>query len=189
MVNKHKSSRKVIMKLQCTIASTIVAGLMLSTSLPLLGAESRGQLSESDYKFVSNAARGGMAEAQLGQLAKEKGASASVRDFGQRMVTDHSKANDELKSLVVNKGAALPTEMSRKENSEMERFQKLTGKDFDKEYAEHMVKDHKKDVKEFEEAAKDCKDPDLKAFAQKTLPTLQQHLSMAESMEATVKKE
>src|SRR5947207_1776838 len=124
MVNKHKPSRKVIMKSQYSIASTIVAGMVLSSTLPLFGAESRGQLSESDYKFVSNAARGGMAEVQLGQLAKEKGANAAVRDFGERMVTDHTKANDELKSLVANKGAALPTEMSRKENSEIERFQK-----------------------------------------------------------------
>ena len=103
------------------------------------------------------------------------------------MVADHSKAGDELKQIVTTKGAMVPTELSRRENSEIERFEKLSGRDFDKEYAEHMVKDHKKDAKEFEAAVKDLSDPDLKSFAQKTLTTIQEHLRMAQNIEASVK--
>ena len=180
------------MKTKRIVWQTAVAALVL-TSAPLIAAdfgsnkETRGQLSAKDYRFVADAARGSKQEAKLGELAKQKGASQSVRDFGQRMVADHSKAADELKQIVTTKGAMVPTELSRRENSEIERFEKLSGRDFDKEYAEHMVKDHKKDAKEFEAAAKDLSDPDLKSFAQKTLTTIQEHLRMAENMEASVK--
>src|SRR5439155_20383157 len=125
---------------------------------------------------------GGMAEIQMGELAKQKGASKAVRDFGERMVTDHGKANDELKQLVSQKGAAAPSQLSHGENYEMEHLQKATGADFDKKYASYMVRDHKKDAKEFENAAKDLTDADLRAFASKTLPTIQDHLRMAEDM-------
>ena len=103
------------------------------------------------------------------------------------MVADHSKAANELKQIVTTKGAMVPTELSRRENSEIERFEKLSGRDFDKEYAEHMVKDHKKDLKEFQEAAKDLTDPDLKSFAQKTATVVEDHLRMAKEMQAAVK--
>ncbi|HWH69620.1 MAG TPA: DUF4142 domain-containing protein [Candidatus Sulfotelmatobacter sp.] len=150
--------------------------------------EQRGQLSEKDYKFVMDAARGSMSEVQLGELAQQKGTSQAVRNFGERMITDHTKASNELKQIVAQKGASLPTHMSHKENSAMEHLQKETGAKFDKAYAEHMVKDHKHDVKEFRDAAKDLNDPDLKAFAQKTLPILEEHQRMADEMERLVKK-
>src|SRR5258708_26928493 len=106
-----------IMKIQRIIRHTAVAALVLATSVPAIAAErnskeNRGQLSARDYRFVTEAARGGMDEVRLGELAKTKGTSQAVRDFGQRMVADHSKANDELKQIVANKGAALPAEMS-----------------------------------------------------------------------------
>src|SRR5215831_710966 len=149
---------------------------LLTTALATVSAvgadvdskQNRGQFSESDYRFVINAARGGMTEVRLGEIAKQKGSNQTVRDFGQRMVADHSKANDELKQIVSKKGAVVPAELSHHENSEIDKFDKLTGRDFDKEYAEYMVKDHKKDLKEFQDAAKDCSDADLRAFAQKT---------------------
>src|SRR5205085_5702830 len=105
--------------------------------------------------------------------------SQAVRDFAQRMITDHSKANDELKQIIANKGAVLPTETSHKENSEVDKLEKLSGREFDKEYMALMVKDHKKDVKEFDDAAKDVTDPELKAFAQKTLSVIRDHLRTA----------
>src|SRR5437879_11815020 len=89
--------------------------------------QNRGQLTEKDYRFVINAARGGMTETRLGEIAKQKAGSQQVRDFGQRMVTDHSKANDELKQIIANKGAVLPAELSHHENSEIDKFDKLTG--------------------------------------------------------------
>ena len=180
------------MKTKRIVWQTAVAALVL-TGAPLIAAdfgsnkENRGQLSAKDYRFVADAARGSMHEAKLGELAKQKGTSQTVRDFGQRMVADHSKAADELKQIVTTKGAMAPTELSRRENSEIERFEKLSGRDFDKEYAEHMVKDHKKDLKEFQEAAKDLTDPDLKSFAQKTATVVEDHLRMAKEMQAAVK--
>src|ERR1051326_144199 len=96
------------------------------------GTENRGQLSAKDYHFVREAAQGGMEEVQMGQLAQQKGSSQAVKDFGQRMVTDHNKANDELKQLVSQKGATLPATLTRRENSTLEDLQKLSGKDFDK---------------------------------------------------------
>jgi putative membrane protein len=170
------------------LTSILVAGLLMPVAATLMGAEQRGQLSEKDFKFVRDAARGGAMEVQLGQLAAQKAENQAVKDFGQRMVTDHGKANSELRRIAESKGAMLPAEMTHHENSNMEKFEKLSGREFDKEYAEHMVKDHKKDVKEFQDASKDLTDPDLKAFAEKTLPTLQDHLRSAQDVEASVKK-
>jgi len=147
----------------------------------------RGQFSEKDWKFITEAARGGMAEVELGQLAKTKASNQAIRDFGDRMATDHKKANDELKQVASTKGAVVPMEISRHDNSMTEKLEKLSGRDFDKEYIAAMVKDHKKDAKEFEDAVKDVTDPDLKAFAQKTLNVIQDHLRMARETEASVK--
>jgi putative membrane protein len=149
----------------------------------------RGQLSSKDYKFLTDAARGGLEEVQLGQLARDRGASQGVRDFGEHMVKDHSKANDELKQIAMQKGATQPMRLSHSEQSKLDHLQNLNGVDFDKTYTKDMVKDHKKDVKEFQKAAKGLDDPDLRAFAQKTLPILEQHLQMAESLEPSVKAE
>jgi putative membrane protein len=88
---------------------------------------------------------------------------------------------------VQKKGALLPTTVSHHETSTVEHLQKLSGADFDKAYVSDMLRDHKKDVKEFEKASQDLSDPDLKAFAAKTLPTLQEHLSMVQNLEAQVK--
>ena len=154
-------------------------------SLP--AAANKGQLTDKDYKFVQEAARGGQMEVELGELARQRGASQTVRDFGDRMVKDHSKAGDELKQIIARKGASIPTSMSHQERSTMDSLQKATGKDFDKAYAKDMLKDHKEDVKKFQAAAKELNDPDLRAFAQKTLPTLEQHLQLAEQMEKAVK--
>jgi putative membrane protein len=184
------------MKLQSMMTITMAgAALLLSASLGLAQYNrtdtqgQRGQLAEKDYRFLEKAARGGMEEVQLGELAKQKGVNEAVRSFGDRMVTDHGKANDELKKLAAQKGATWPTVMSHGGQSAIDKLQKATGTDFDKTYAKDMAKDHRTDVKEFQNAAKDLTDPDLRAWAQKTLPVLEQHLGMAENMETTVKNE
>jgi putative membrane protein len=174
-----------------------VAGLVLATAVPSLLAQisdtsttaQRGVLSPRDYRFFDKAAQGGIEEVQLGELAKEKGVSQSVRDFGNRMIADHGKANKELTQLGTQKGAAMPTQLAHHERSTLEDLQKTSGADFDKDYAKAMVKDHRKDVKEFESAIKDVKDPEVRAWAQKTLPILQEHLRMAEQMQESVKNE
>jgi putative membrane protein len=141
----------------------------------------------ADSDFMMKAAQGGLAEVDMGNMASSKATNADVKKFGDRMVTDHSKANDELKQLASTKGVTLPTTVSDEEKKDMDAMTAKEGKDFDKAYIDDMVKDHEKDVAEFEKASKEAKDADLKAWAAKTLPTLQKHLQMAKDAQKKVK--
>ena len=170
-----------------------VAALMGSVTLQAAdenapARDQHGQLTRKDYKFAREAAQGGLLEVKLGELAKQKASNPSVQQFAQKMISDHQKANEQLQKIATQKGATIPTELTRREEAQLEHLQKLTGADFDKAYADRMVKDHKKDVKEFQEAAKNAEDADLKNFAATTLPTLQEHEKMAEQMESSVKQ-
>jgi putative membrane protein len=130
-------------------------------------------------KFAGIAAQGGMTEVELGRLALRRAADSSVKEFGQRMVTDHTAANAEFKSIAARKNTEIPTEVSSDQKSMIEQLSKLSGAEFDKKYMSDMVKDHEEDVKEFQTQSNDGTDPDIKAFAAKTLPILQGHLQMA----------
>jgi putative membrane protein len=134
----------------------------------------------SDQMFVTKAAKGGLAEVQLGQLAADKASSDQVKQFGQRMVSDHSKANDELKSLAQKKNITLPTDLDPQDKATHDRLSKLSGAAFDRAYMQHMLADHRKDVNEFKRESTAGKDPDVKAWAEKTLPTLEEHLKLAQ---------
>jgi len=149
--------------------------------------QGKGGLAAADRKFVMEAARGGLAEVELGKLAAEKGSADAVKQFGKRMADDHAKAAAELKDFADKKGMTLPTDLDPKHKQLRDRLAKLTGADFDRAYANEMVKDHKKDVADFKREAKGAKDPDLKAWAGKTLPTLEDHLKAAQDMQAQVK--
>ena len=153
------------------------------------GTAPASNLSRGDRKFIEDAAAGGVAEVELGKLAEQNGASDQVKQFGKRMVEDHQKANDQLKKIADSKGLKLPADMSASERREYDKLQKKTGADFDREYMKEMVSEHKKDVKDFESAAKKADDPDVKNFASTTLPTLHQHLDMAQQTEAATKNE
>ncbi len=133
------------------------------------------------------AAQGGLAEVQLGQLAAQKASNPDVKAFGQKMVDDHTKANDQLKDIASKNSIAVPTELSAKDKAEHERLSKLSGDAFDKAYMSHMVADHKKDVAEFKKEANSGKDDAVKNFAQQTLPTLQEHLKMAQETNGKLK--
>lgn len=135
-----------------------------------------------DHAFIMKAAEGGLAEVQLGQLAQQNAQSQDVKDFGQRMVTDHTKANDDLKQVAQQEGITVPTELKGHEKAEYDRLSKLHGDAFDKAYSKLMVTDHKKDVAEFQREANSGSDPQVKSFASQTLPTLQEHLQMAEKL-------
>jgi putative membrane protein len=130
-------------------------------------------------KFAATAAQGGMTEVELGRLALQRAGDPSVRAFGQKMVTDHTAANAELKGVAARKNLTLPGEMSSDQKSMVEKLSKLNGAEFDKEYMSDMVKDHETDVKDFQTQANDGTDPEIKSFASKTLPILQGHLQMA----------
>jgi putative membrane protein len=144
-------------------------------------------LTTTDQKFVRDAAEGGLAEVELGRLAVEKGSSESVKKFGQRMVDDHSKANDELKQIASAKGVDLPTNLSAKDKMLKEHLSKLSGPNFDKAYMEDMVRDHKKDVADFARESSAGGDTQVKQFATKTLPTLKEHLKKAEDIAPSAK--
>ena len=118
---------------------------------------------------------------QLGKLAQDHASSQAVKDFGQHMVDDHSKANDELKSLAQQKNVTLPADLDAKDKATIDRLSKLNGAAFDRAYMRDMVADHKKDIAEFQKESNSGLDADVKAWASKTLPTLQQHLQLAES--------
>jgi putative membrane protein len=141
-----------------------------------------GKMSMSDKKFAKEAAQGGVAEVELGQLAAQKASSDDVKKFGQRMVDDHSKANDKLKQLASSKGINLPTDPDASQKATKNRLSKLSGEQFDKAYMREMLKDHKKDVAAFESESNKGQDPDLKSFATETLPTLRDHLKDAQSI-------
>jgi len=137
---------------------------------------------ERDKKFLADAAEGGLAEVEFGKLATEKAGSDEVRQFGQRMVDDHSKANDQLKQVAGQVGVPIPNGLSAKDEAEKEHLSQLSGAQFDAAYMKSMVKDHKKDVSEFQHEANSGHDDNIKNFASSTLPTLQEHLKMAEQI-------
>lgn len=139
-------------------------------------------MSSQDHKFVMEAAMGGMMEVELGRVAAQRGATDAVKQFGQRMVDDHSKANEELMSLASSKGMTLPTALDDKHQKDVTKLSGMSGAEFDRAYAKMMLKDHEKDVKAFERQSTRGGDPDIRAFAAKTLPTLQEHLQMARAL-------
>jgi len=153
---------------------------------PTPGSEGHSAIAAADRTFVMNAARGGMAEVEMGRVAASKATDADVKQFGQRMVDDHSKANDELKALAASKNVTLPAEPTAKQKADKARLDKLSGAAFDRAYMADMVMDHNKDVAEFQHAAATAADPDLKAWAAKTLPTLQDHQKSAKTINAKV---
>ena len=128
-------------------------------------------------------------EVSLGKVAADKSVNPAVRQFGQRMVTDHGKAGEDLAKIASSKGASLPSEPAAVQQKETERLAKLSGPEFDKAYMALMVRDHKADVKEFKRASEKVEDPELKAFAATTLTLVQDHLKMAEELSASLKHE
>ena len=156
----------------------------LTTAESTAGAQatkgtSTGQLSSADRKFMMNAAKGGMMEVHMGQMAEKQGQSAEVKKIGARMVADHTKVNNELMSLAQAKGVKLDTR---------HKMDKMDSANFDQMYLDQMVKDHEKDIAEFQTQAKSGTDPELKSFAAKNLPTLKKHLEMVKAAQGKMPK-
>lgn len=142
-------------------------------------------MSSRERNFMRDAAMGGIMEVELGRMATEKGASDAVKQFGQRMVADHTRVNAELTQLASSKGMSLPMELGAKHRADVTNLSNLSGAEFDKAYAKLMVNSHKKKVSAFEKQSKDGADAELKAFAAKTLPGVQEHLQMARALTGT----
>jgi putative membrane protein len=154
---------------------------------PAEGTETE-ETRDDQSEFMTKAASGGMMEVELGKLAQQNASSQQVKDFGTMMVTDHTKANDELKALAGKKSIVLPDSMSQEH---MDHVKELRGKkaaDFDKSYMDLMVEDHEEDVELFDEAAQNQQDPDVKAFASKTVTVLRKHQEQAKKTKDAVDK-
>jgi putative membrane protein len=167
---------------------TLVACLAAfnSFSSPANAAD-KSTVSAADKAFVLKAAQGGMTEVQLGQLAADKGTSQDVKDFGSKMVADHGKANDELKSIASSKGIAIPDKLDPKHQAMVDKMSKLSAAEFDKSYVAEMVKGHKETDALFTKEAKSGQDADIKAFAAKTDETVKMHLTMIEDIQSKLK--
>lgn len=165
--------------------------MRLSTSISALAlaAMTASAYAASDNGFVEKAARGGLAEVQLGQLAQEKATNPDVKAMAQHIVQGHQKANQELQQMAQSKGITVPTDVGRKYEKSHEKLAKLSGAEFDKEYVKVMVKDHKDDIKDFQKQAKRGDDPELKSWAAQTVPVLQEHLKMAEALQDQLKRQ
>jgi len=148
-------------------------------------SSSSSYLGDTDQTFLKEAAQGGQAEVQMGRLAAQKGQSQSVRQLGQKLVQDHSKANQELKLLAAQKSVTLPTDIGTENQSALSHLKNLEGTEFDQAFIKHAVEDHQKDIQKFQTVSQQSADADVKAFAQKQLPVLQQHLKMAQDAQAT----
>jgi putative membrane protein len=177
-VNANRSNSSTLGNAANTVGNTV------SSAANSISNAASSVTGGSDTSFVDDAATGGMAEVELGKLASTKATNAEVKKFGQMMVTDHTAANNELKALATKKGWKLPTEIDSSHKSTADDLKGRNGADFDKEYVEEMVDDHETDVKAFEDKANNAADPDLKAFAQKTLPVLRKHLDAIKAIQA-----
>ncbi len=141
------------------------------------------QLSKTDRDFITQAAKGGMTEVELGKLAESKGTSQQVKEMGRKLVDDHTKANDQLMSLAQSKGFTLQAGLDKSDRKELDKLSRE--KDFDKAFVKQVKKDHEKDLSLFKKEAKDGKDPDLKNFASQMVPALQDYLNMTKEMSNT----
>ena len=159
--------------------TAVVSG---AAALALVAGQAIAQMSPADRTFATKAASGGEAEVSLGQLAAKNGASPQVRQFGQQMVTDHTKANQELQAIAKQQNVTLPTKPDAASMATEQRLQATTGGAFDAAYGRDMVEDHQKDIAEFQKEATSGEDPALKAFAEKYLPVLQHHLQLAQTL-------
>lgn len=153
--------------------------------MPAQSDASKGSKKMDDQQFVKAAASGGMMEVEVGKLAQQKGSSDAVKQLGERLVQDHTKANDQLKEVATKAGITVPSALDPKDQSKVEKLSSLSGNGFDKAFAKGAVKDHEHDIKMFKAEAKNGTNPDLKSFASQTLPVLQQHLSMAKNLTQT----
>jgi putative membrane protein len=139
-----------------------------------------------DSEFLTKAASGGMLEVELGKLVSQKATTAEAKQFAQQMVTDHTKANEELKALAAKKNITIPAALGNDHQEVYNDVADEKGVDLDKKYLKEMEEDHKEDVEEFTEASQKASDPDIKAFTTKTLPVLKMHYGMVQKMRPAV---
>ena len=150
-------------------------------------ANATGSTTAAPSGFMSDAAKGGIAEVEMSKLAMSKAQNAEIRKFASTMLNDHINANDQLNALAMKRNVTLPGEVSAEHKKTIDELSKLSGAEFDKKYADAMIKDHEKDVSLFRTQSKSETDAEAKAFAAKTLPTLESHLKMIKDIRGKLK--
>jgi putative membrane protein len=162
--------------------AALLASGMAVASVPAT-AQTATTASRQDQTFLTKAIEGNLAEIAMGKLAQEKAQSQELKDYGAMLVKDHTDANTKALDLAKQMNVTAPTQPSKKHLQEHERLSKLSGAQFDRAFAQHMVMDHKEDIAEFTKQSKmKAGDPTV-TFASETLPVLQKHLQTAESLE------
>jgi putative membrane protein len=185
------------MALKHVLAGVAAIGLMAQPALaqqqdttgqqqPPAQAGEQQQLAQEDMEFARKAAEGGLKEVRLGELAQQQAESEEVQQFGQRMVEDHGQANEQLKQIAEQKGIELPRELPDDAQQLHDELQQKSGAEFDQAYMDEMVSDHEEDVEAFEDYVESAQDPDLRNFAEQTLPTLREHLELARQTQEQV---
>ena len=168
----------------------IAIASLMGMSASVLAAEKKGaessppKFSSADETFMMSAAQAGMVEVKLGELAAKKATQENIKQFGAAMVTDHSKANNELQAIAAKNGVTLPSKLDALHKSKVDKFGRLSGEQFDKAYVAEMIKDHEKVAAEFEKASKTSQNLELKSFAATTLPVIKTHLKHIKNIAA-----
>lgn len=170
-----------------TNANPMNTGAVFNSTNTNMMNSTGAKLSNLDEEFIKKSAQGAITEVTLGNMVKAKGEGADAKGFADMMISDHTKEGDEIKTLAAAKGVTLPTEPTAEQKGIIEKLSKLSGKELDKEYIKGMVTDHEKDVAEFKKQSAEAKDADVKAFAVKTLPTLEHHLTTVKDINAKMK--
>lgn len=162
-------------------------GLMMLAGLAIPCFSEAADLAKSDQKYMTESAQGLMSELKLGTMAEQRASDEGVRKFGKQMVADHGKDLEALRQLAQQKQVKLPDTMNDDQRKEAARLEKLSGKDFDREYVKYEVKDHKDDIKEQKDLLKKTHDPELKQFAGKELDTVTGHKKTVDALQARLK--
>lgn len=162
------------------LAASVLA-VSIAFALPAMAVEET-----ADQKFAADAAKDSMAEIQLGKLALNKSDNAQIREFANRMIQDHTKANTQLESIAKSGNVVLPSEPGKKLADPMDKLSGLSGKEFDRSYVRDMVRDHEEAVRMFQHYERGSTNAELRQFAQQTLPVLQEHLALAKKIESSI---
>ena len=170
------------MKRSMLCVALVALGVYLS--VPGIAVAMEKRVGAADQAFAMMAAGGGLEEVQLGKLAADRAASPEVKQFAQRLVQDHTKANQELLTIAQKKGISVPKQLDDTHKAIVKLFSQLEGAQFDREYLRSQVMDHEKETAAFAVQAKEGQDPDLKAFAARQLPILKEHLQKARELAA-----
>jgi putative membrane protein len=168
------------------LAVTATSAQEMNSNSTMMKKDNMAMMMNSmDKKFATMAAMGGMAEVEMARLALTKASSDSVKQYAQKMIDDHTKANEELMGIATSKGITLMAAPDAKMRAMMMKMEKMSGMDFDRHYIMMAgSKDHMKMEKLFKDESMKGKDADLKAFAVKTLPVVQMHLQMARDLQS-----